>query len=81
MGERINHIATGRRPQPRGGTTPASWREEATSMEMNPGALRHPNRVPKQEILALGSLLAMAADIGIASGEKGSGFRVFASGE
>src|ERR1041385_9123641 len=37
------------KPQPRGGTTPASWREEATSMEMNPGALPRPGRVPVQE--------------------------------
>src|ERR1041385_3572858 len=37
------------KPQPRGRTTPASWREEATSMEMNPGALPHPGRVPAQE--------------------------------
>ena len=69
-----------RRPQPRGGTTPASWREEATSMEMNPGALPHPSRVSKQEILVPRSLLAMAAEIGIASGKRSSSFRVFASG-
>src|ERR1041385_5964686 len=37
------------KPQPRGGTTPASWREEATSMEMNPGALPRPGRMPSQE--------------------------------
>src|ERR1041385_378761 len=37
------------KPQPRGGTTPASWREEATSMEMNPGALPRPGRVLAQE--------------------------------
>ena len=49
-------------------------------MEMNPGALPHPGRVPKQEILVPQILLVMAAEIGIASGEKGSGIRVSSAG-
>src|SRR4051812_5654626 len=37
------------KPQPHGGTTPASWRDEEKTMEMNPGALPCPDRVPAQE--------------------------------
>ena len=47
MGERDNHIATDTSPQPRGGTTPASSWEAATSMKMAPGALPCPGRVPE----------------------------------
>src|ERR1041385_448924 len=78
MGEREDNIAT--KPQPRGGTTPASWRREATSMEMNPGALPRPGRVPTQEFCPPQNLFSMAAEIGIASGEKGSGIRVSSVG-
>ena len=46
MGERDKHIATSMSPQPRGGTTPASSWEAATSMEMALGALPRPDRVP-----------------------------------
>ena len=49
-------------------------------MEMNPGALPRPSRVSEQELLVPRSLLAMAAEIGIASGKGVSIFRVFASG-
>ena len=35
-------------------------------MEVNPGALPRPGRVPEQEILVPRSLLAMATEIGIA---------------
>ena len=38
MRERDNHIATSTSPQPRGGTTPASSWEAATSMKMDPEA-------------------------------------------
>ena len=46
-------------------------------MEMNPGALPRPGT----GILVPRNLVAMAAEIGIASGEKGSGIRVFATGD
>ena len=70
MGERDNHIAIGRRPQPRGGTTPASWREEATLMEIDPGALSRPGRVREQELLIPQSLLEMVAEIENSSGKS-----------
>ena len=51
MGERINHIATGRNLSPEEELLPHHHHEEATSMEVNPGALPSPGRVPEQEIL------------------------------
>ena len=50
-------------------------------MEMNPGALPRPGRVPAQEFCPPRNLFSMAAEIRIASGEKGSGIRVSSSGE
>jgi len=57
MGERINHIATGRNLSPEEELLPHHHGEEATSMEMDPGALPRPGRVPEQEILVPRSLL------------------------
>ena len=51
MGERRPHSYC-RRPYPRGGTSPASWRRAATTMEMNPGALPRPGRVPERLLQA-----------------------------
>ena len=48
-------------------------------MEMNPRALPRPGKGADTGILVPRSLLAMAAEIGIASGEKGSGIRVSAT--
>ena len=80
MGERINHIATGRNLSPKEELLPHHHEEEATSMEVNPGALPRPGRVPEQELLVPRSLLAMVAEIGIAFEKRGSGFRVFTPG-
>ena len=49
-------------------------------MEVNPGALPRPSRVPKQEILVPQSLLAMVAEIGIAFGKRSWIFRVSSTG-
>ena len=49
-------------------------------MEMNPGAVPRPGRVPAQEFYAPRNLMAMAVEIGNASGEKGSGIRVSSAG-
>ena len=51
--------------------------EEATSMEKNLGALPRPGRVPEQELLVPRSLLAMAEEIGIASGKRRLDFHGF----
>ena len=48
-------------------------------MEMNPGALPRPGRVPAQDYVPR-NLMAMAAEIEIASGEKGSVIRVSSAG-
>ena len=50
MGERDNHIATSTSPQPRGGTTPASSWEAATSMKKAPEPPTPSGRVPKQSL-------------------------------
>ena len=54
----MNHIATGRALSLGGRTTPSSSWETATamkmavvSMEMTPGAIPRPGRVPEQELL------------------------------
>ena len=64
MRERDNHIATSTSPQPRGGTTPASSWEAATSMKMAPGALPRPGRVPEQKLLSPELGFWMAAELG-----------------
>jgi hypothetical protein len=69
MGERDNHIATDTSPQPRGGTTPASSWEAATSMKMAPGALPRPGRVPEQRLLSPELGFWMAAELGRVSGK------------
>jgi hypothetical protein len=53
MGERDEHIATGRALSPRGTTPSSSWETTTTmemaveSMEMALGAIPRPDRVPK----------------------------------
>ena len=69
MRERDNHIATSTSPQPRGGTTPASSCEAATSMKMAPGALLHLGRVPEQRLLSPELGFWMAAELGCVSGK------------
>ena len=81
MGERDNHIATVEDLSPEEELVPHNHGEEATSMEMNPGTLHHPGRVPEQEFLVPRSLLAMVAEIRIASGKGVSVFGVFSTGE
>ena len=56
-------------PGPEKELLPHHHGEEATSMEMDPGALPRPDRVPEQELLVPRSLLAMAAQIINASGK------------
>ena len=80
MGERDNHITTVEDLSPEEELLPHHHGEEATSMEMDPGALPRPDRVPEQELLVPQSLLAMAAEIGIASGKIIWIFRVSAIG-
>src|ERR1043165_6426435 len=53
MGERENHIATGRNLSPEEELLPHHHEEEATSMEVNSGALPRPGRVPPQEFWSL----------------------------
>ena len=48
-------------------------------MEMNPGVLHRPGRVPKQELLVPRSLLEMTAEIGNSSGKRDCISRVFAT--
>ena len=53
MGERENHIATGRNLCPEEELLPHHHEEEAMSMEMNMGELPCPGRVPTQEFWTL----------------------------
>ena len=69
MGERDNHIATSTSPQPRGGTTPASSWEAATSMKMSPGAFPRPGRVPEQRLMSPKLGFLVAAELGRVSGK------------
>ena len=80
MGERINHIATVEDLIPEEELLPHHHGEEATSMEMDPGVTPRPGRVPEQELLVPRSLLAMAAEIGNASGKIIWIFRGFVIG-
>ena len=80
MGERDNHIATVEDLSPEEELLPHHGGEEATSMEMDPGVTPRPGRVPKQELPVPRSLLAMAVEIGIASGKVLWIFRVLRSG-
>ena len=66
--ERDNHIATSTRPQPCGGTTPASSWEVATSMKMVPGALPHLGRVPEPRLPSPELGIWMAVELGRVSG-------------
>ena len=76
MGERINQIATVEDLSPEEELLLHHHEEEATSMEMNPGALQGADT----GILVPRSLLAIAVEIGIASGEKVCGIRVSSTG-
>src|SRR3954462_2566597 len=53
MGERENHIATGKNLNHEDKLLQHHHEEEAMSMEMNPRALPRPGRVPSQEFWSL----------------------------
>ena len=83
----INHIATGMSPQPRWRTTPSSSWEAATtmmeavaSMEMAPGALPRPGKVPKQRLLSPELGFLVAVELRSFSGEIDDCFVSFMSG-
>ena len=80
MGERDDHIATLEYLSPEEELLPHHHGEEATSMDMDPGALPRPDRVPEQELLVPRSLLEMAEEIGNPSRKSVWIFRVLAIG-
>src|SRR4051794_12701654 len=79
MGEREEHIATGRNLTPR--RNYSRFIEEGSNGDGDESGGTSPSRQGAGTgILVPQSLMAMAAGIGIASGEKGSGIRVSSAG-
>src|ERR1041385_668125 len=80
MGEREEHIATGRNLSPEGEYS--CFMEGGSNVDGDEsGGTSTSRQGVGTGIMVPRSLLAMAAEIGIASGEKGSGIRVFATRE